>query len=53
VQVTDPNAVAGKLDLELVKGVRSASGQPITFMIRVQDPFAKTVLGTIERTRTP
>jgi len=46
VQVTDPNDVAGKLDLELVKGVRSASGQPITFTIRVQDPFAKTVLGS-------
>jgi hypothetical protein len=27
-----------------VKGVRSASGQPITFTIAVQDPFAKTVL---------
>lgn len=46
VQVTDPNDVAGKLDLELVKGVRSASGQPITFTIRVQAPFPKTVLGT-------
>jgi hypothetical protein len=45
VQVTDPNDVAGKLDLELVKGVRSASGQPITFTISVQAPFAKTVLG--------
>ena len=45
VQVIDPNDVAGALDLELVKGVRSASGQPITFTIRVQAPFAKTVLG--------
>ena len=45
VQVTDPNDVPGKLDLELVKGVRTASGQPITFTIRVQAPFAKTVLG--------
>ena len=35
----------GKLDLELVKGVRTASGQPITFTVRVQAPFAKTVLG--------
>ena len=32
-------------DLELVKGVRTASGQPITFTVRVQAPFAKTVLG--------
>ena len=45
VQVTDPNDVPGKLDLELVKGVRTASGQPITFTVRVQAPFAKTVLG--------
>ena len=45
VQVTDPNDVPGKLDLELVKGVRTASGQPITFTIRVQAPFARTVLG--------
>jgi hypothetical protein len=45
VQVTDPNDVAGKLDLELVKGVRSASGQPITFTIRMQAPFAKADLG--------
>jgi hypothetical protein len=41
VQVTDPNDVAGKLDLELVKGVRTASGQPITFTIRMQAPFKK------------
>lgn len=44
-QVTDPNDVAGKLDLELVKGVRTASGQPITFTIRMQAPFQKRVLG--------
>jgi hypothetical protein len=44
-QVTDPNDVDGKLDLELVKGVRSASGQPITFTIRMQAPFAKADLG--------
>ena len=44
-QVTDPNDVAGKLDLELVKGVRSASGQPITFTIRMHAPFAKAELG--------
>jgi hypothetical protein len=36
VQATDPNDVPGKLDLELVKGVRTASGQPITFTVRVQ-----------------
>ena len=45
VAVTDPNDVAGRLDLELVKGVRSASGQPITFTIRMQAPFAKADLG--------
>lgn len=45
VQVTDPNDVPGPLDLELVRAVRSASGQPITFTIRTQAPFKKTVLG--------
>jgi hypothetical protein len=44
-QVTDPNDVPGPLDLELVRAVRSASGQPITFTIRAQAPFRKTVLG--------
>jgi hypothetical protein len=45
VGVTDPNDVPGPLDLELVRGVRSASGQPITFTIRLQAPFKKAVLG--------
>lgn len=45
VQVTDPNDVPGKLDLALVRGFRAASGQPITFTISVQAPFAKADLG--------
>jgi hypothetical protein len=45
VGVSDPNDVPGKLDLELVRGVRTASGQPITFTIRMQAPFEKSVLG--------
>jgi hypothetical protein len=45
VSVTDPNDVPGRLDLELVRGVRTASGQPITFTIRTQSPFERAVLG--------
>jgi hypothetical protein len=44
-QVTDPNDTPGKLDLELVRGVRNVSGDPITFTIRMQAPFEKAVLG--------
>ncbi len=45
VGVVDPNDVPGRLDLELVRGVRTASGQPITFTIRTQAPFERAVLG--------
>jgi hypothetical protein len=44
-QVTDPYDVPGPLDLELVRAVRIARGQPIMFRIRAQAPFKKTVLG--------
>lgn len=44
VEVSDPNDVPGKLDLEFVRGFRNASGQPITFTIRMQAPFEKSDL---------